>query len=42
MTRINKLGGSTPTLIHPTAVISPSATIGKEFIFKLMPISGQK
>ncbi|MBU6081825.1 acetyltransferase [Allobacillus halotolerans] len=29
MTRINKLGGSTPTLIHPTAVISPSATIGK-------------
>ncbi|MEC5423405.1 NeuD/PglB/VioB family sugar acetyltransferase [Virgibacillus sp. C22-A2] len=28
MTKINKLGGSTPTLIHPTAVISPSAEIG--------------
>lgn len=28
MTRINNLGGSTPTLIHPTATISPSAEIG--------------
>jgi len=28
MTKINKVGGSTPTLIHPTAVISPSAEIG--------------
>lgn len=29
MTKINKLGGRTPSLIHPTAVISPSAEIGK-------------
>jgi len=29
MTYINELGGSTPTLIHPTAVISESAKIGK-------------
>lgn len=29
MTKINDLGGITPTLIHPTAVISESATIGK-------------
>lgn len=29
MTKINESGGFTPTLIHPTAVISESATIGK-------------
>ncbi|MBU8906555.1 acetyltransferase [Desertibacillus haloalkaliphilus] len=29
MRKINKLGGRTPTLIHPTAVISPSAEIGQ-------------
>lgn len=29
MTRINNAGGDTPTLIHPTATISPSAEIGK-------------
>ena len=29
MTNINYVGGKTPTLIHPTAVISPSAEIGK-------------
>lgn len=29
MEKINKLGGITPTLIHPTATISPSAEIGK-------------
>lgn len=29
MTKINNLGGVTPTLIHPTAIISPSAVIGK-------------
>lgn len=28
MMKINQLGGNTPTLIHPTAVISPSADIG--------------
>jgi sugar O-acyltransferase (sialic acid O-acetyltransferase NeuD family) len=28
MTRINELGGFTPTLIHPSAIISPSAEIG--------------
>lgn len=28
MMKINKLGGKTPTLIHPSAVISPSAEIG--------------
>lgn len=28
MTKINKLEGFTPTLIHPTAIISPSAEIG--------------
>lgn len=28
MSKINKFGGQTPTLIHPTAVISPSAEIG--------------
>lgn len=29
MTKINNSGGRTPTLIHPTAIISPSAEIGK-------------
>lgn len=29
MQLINKYGGKTPSLIHPTAVISPSAEIGK-------------
>ncbi|RBP42233.1 NeuD/PglB/VioB family sugar acetyltransferase [Garciella nitratireducens] len=29
MTKINDLGGFTPTLIHPKATISESATIGK-------------
>ena len=29
MVKINRLGGITPTLIHPTAIISPSAEIGK-------------
>ena len=29
MSRINALGGMTPTLIHPSAVISKSAKIGK-------------
>lgn len=29
MERINECGGKTPTLIHPTATISPSAEIGK-------------
>lgn len=29
MTAINQSEGTTPTLIHPTAVISPSAEIGK-------------
>lgn len=29
MTEINNHGGYTPTLIHPSAVISPSAEIGK-------------
>ena len=29
MTNINNIGGNTPTLIHPTAAISPSAEIGK-------------
>lgn len=29
MLKINKLGGETPTLIHPSAIISPSAQIGK-------------
>lgn len=29
MTKINNSGGHTPTLIHPTATISPSAEIGK-------------
>lgn len=29
MTKINELGGNTPTLIHPNATISPSAQIGK-------------
>lgn len=29
MTKINQLGGVTPTLIHPSAVISSSVTIGK-------------
>jgi len=29
MVKINKLGGVTPSLIHPTAIISPSAEIGK-------------
>lgn len=29
MTRINNHGGITPTLIHPTAVVSKSANIGK-------------
>lgn len=29
MTKINKLGGITPALIHPSAIISPSAKIGK-------------
>lgn len=29
MKRILNLGGNTPTLIHPTASISPSATIGQ-------------
>lgn len=29
MTKINNLGGITPTLIHPNATISPSANIGK-------------
>lgn len=29
MNNINSLGGETPTLIHPTAIISPSAKIGK-------------
>lgn len=29
MTIINNLGGYTPTLIHPSAIISPSAEIGK-------------
>ena len=29
MTEINKKGGTTPTLIHPSAVISPSAKIGQ-------------
>lgn len=29
MTRINDMGGNTPTLIHPTAHISKSAKIGK-------------
>lgn len=29
MTRIINSGGNTPTLIHPTATISPSAEIGK-------------
>ncbi|MFB4163882.1 NeuD/PglB/VioB family sugar acetyltransferase [Alteribacillus sp. JSM 102045] len=28
MNEINSLGGNTPSLIHPTAVISPSAEIG--------------
>lgn len=28
MVKINHLGGKTPTLIHPSAVISPSADIG--------------
>ena len=28
MTQINEKGGTTPTLIHPDAIISPSATIG--------------
>ena len=28
MTKINDMGGSTPTLIHPTAKISPTAEIG--------------
>jgi sugar O-acyltransferase (sialic acid O-acetyltransferase NeuD family) len=29
MNKINEFGGFTPTLIHPSAVISPSAQIGK-------------
>ncbi len=29
MDKINKFGGETPTLIHPSAIISPSAEIGK-------------
>lgn len=29
MTQINSAGGMTPSLIHPTATISPSAIIGK-------------
>jgi len=29
MNRINLIGGSTPTLIHPTAIVSPTAIIGK-------------
>ncbi len=29
MTEINQKGGITPTLIHPSAVISPSAKVGK-------------
>lgn len=29
MSKINKLGGKTPSLIHPTVTISPSAKIGK-------------
>lgn len=29
MTKINQFGGYTPSLIHPTAVISPSAEVGK-------------
>lgn len=29
MKRINNIGGKTPTLIHPSAVVSPSAEIGK-------------
>lgn len=29
MSKINKNGGTTPSLIHPKAVISPSAEIGK-------------
>jgi len=29
MTKINEFGGITPTLIHPSAIISPSAQIGK-------------
>lgn len=29
MTKINELGGITPTLIHPTAIVSESAKIGK-------------
>ncbi|MCC3648456.1 acetyltransferase [Cytobacillus oceanisediminis] len=29
MEKINKFGGETPTLIHPSAIISPSADIGK-------------
>lgn len=29
MAKINENGGITPTLIHPTAVVSPSAEIGK-------------
>jgi UDP-perosamine 4-acetyltransferase len=29
MTEINQHGGITPTLIHPSAIISPSAKIGK-------------
>ena len=28
MMKINQLGGKTPTLIHPSAIISPSADIG--------------
>ena len=29
MTKINDLGGITPTIVHPSAIISPSAKIGK-------------
>ena len=42
MERINECGGKTPTLIHPTAIISPSAEIGKGVYIKQMHIYGQK